>query len=92
MLITISLHSAGNNTPATSSGNSHRIRLHYIGNINRFLADQDQTPPPCLGPVQTESEAEAAGEARASANIHAFSMQFGCGNKSPVAQSTCTQK
>ncbi|KAL6901291.1 hypothetical protein GGI43DRAFT_404481 [Trichoderma evansii] len=73
---------ASNFTSAASKGDSQRTRLHYINNINRFLADQDQRAPVGLGPVQTEDEAKAAGEARASANIRAFKMQFGCNDKS----------
>ncbi|KAM0455726.1 hypothetical protein ACHAO4_003800 [Trichoderma viride] len=85
-------NSASNPTPAASKGDCQRVRLHHVGNINRFLAEQVQTPPVGLGPVRTEAEAVAAGEARASTNIRAFEMQFGCGNKSPGAKSTCTQE
>ncbi|KAL9480894.1 hypothetical protein ACSS6W_005680 [Trichoderma asperelloides] len=79
--------SASNPASAASKGDSQRSHLHYADNINRFLADQDQCAPVGLGPVQTEDEAKAAGEARASANISAFNRQFGCGNASPGTNS-----
>ncbi|UKZ64295.1 uncharacterized protein TrAtP1_005513 [Trichoderma atroviride] len=79
-------------TPAAKNGDFQRVRLHYAGNVNRFLADQVQTPPIGLGPVQTENEAVGAGEARAAANLDAFHMQFEFGNKSPEAKSASTQK
>ncbi|KAK1254191.1 hypothetical protein MKX08_008186 [Trichoderma sp. CBMAI-0020] len=79
-------------TPAASNSDFQRVRLHYASNINRFLADQVQTPPVGLGPVQTEDEAVAAGEARAATNLHAFHMQVEGGNKSPEAKSACKQK
>ncbi|UKZ89812.1 uncharacterized protein TrAFT101_004853 [Trichoderma asperellum] len=80
--------SASNPASAASKGDSQRARLHCADNINRFLVDQDQCAPVGLGPVQTQDETKAAGEARASANISAFNRQFGCGNTPPGTKST----
>jgi hypothetical protein len=88
VLTTISLHSAPNSTPAASNGDCQRVRSHYTENINRFLADQHQRPPIGLGPVRTEEEAVAAGEARASDSVTAFKIQFDSGNTSPGARFT----
>lgn len=88
MLIAITLHRASNPTSTASKGDSQRARLHYINHINHFLADQNQRPPVGCGPGQTENEAKDAGEARASANIHAFDVQYGSGQQSPGGKTT----
>lgn len=83
----ITLHSANNPTSAVTKGYFQRARLHYIENINRFLGDQDQRLPAGYGLVQTEDEAKAAGEARMSAYLRAFDVQFGSLNKPQAAKS-----
>ncbi|KAM0250389.1 hypothetical protein ACHAQJ_008637 [Trichoderma viride] len=53
-------------TAATSDSNP------YSYSVNRFLADQDQRPPVGLGPVRTQDEAKAAGEARMLGYLRTF--------------------
>lgn len=79
-------YSASKLTTTTNNNDSQRAHLHYGDSISRFLDDRDQRPPIGFGPVQTQDEAEAAGEARMSENLRAFDVRFGGSGKSPAAK------
>lgn len=81
------LYSASMLTTTTINDGSQRTHLHDGDSISRFLADRDQRPPIVFSPVQTQGEAEAAGEARMFENLRAFDVRFGGGCKSPAAES-----
>ncbi|KAL7900465.1 hypothetical protein HDV63DRAFT_402789 [Trichoderma sp. SZMC 28014] len=66
-------------TTTTINDGSQRTHLHDGDSISRFLADRDQRPPIVFSPVQTQGEAEAAGEARMFENLRAFDVRFGGG-------------
>lgn len=85
-------YSASKLTTATSNDGSRRAHLYFGDSISRFLADRDQRTPIGLGFVQTQDEAEAAGEARMSENLRAFDVRFGGGDKSPAAESKGEQQ
>lgn len=85
-------NSASKLTTATSDDGSKRAHPHHDDSISRFLADRDQRPPIGFGSVQTQDEAEAAGEARMSENLRAFGVCFGGAGKSPAAKSKQEEK